>query len=116
MTEAMSFSVALLAASTVCLLLAFLTKRQRYRLPPGPRGLPILGNIFNAPQEHEWRTFQEWGRKYGTCYRLPLVACLLTAFLRLGCPLLRDYGDSLCGAELREGYCGSIRKAVKSVL
>ena len=34
-------------------------------LPPGPKGLPLIGNLLNMPSEKEWVTFAEWGNKYG---------------------------------------------------
>jgi hypothetical protein len=34
-------------------------------LPPGPPGLPIVGNIFDWPKDEAWRTFAEWSHKYG---------------------------------------------------
>ena len=40
-------------------------------LPPGPKGLPLIGNMLDMPKEHEWVTFTEWKRKYG---RLDTVA------------------------------------------
>ncbi|KAI9449498.1 cytochrome P450 [Lactarius psammicola] len=39
--------------------------RSRSRLPPGPRGYPLIGNIFDMPTCREWETFTEWGQKYG---------------------------------------------------
>jgi hypothetical protein len=35
-------------------------------LPPGPKGLPLLGNVLDMPRTHEWVTFAKWGQKYGT--------------------------------------------------
>ncbi|KDR73253.1 hypothetical protein GALMADRAFT_251844 [Galerina marginata CBS 339.88] len=34
-------------------------------LPPGPKGLPIVGNVADMPAQEEWVTFAEWGRKWG---------------------------------------------------
>ncbi|KAG1779292.1 cytochrome P450 [Suillus placidus] len=33
--------------------------------PPGPRGLPVVGNIQDVPRVKPWLTFAEWGKKYG---------------------------------------------------
>ncbi|KAF8067055.1 OrdA protein [Lyophyllum atratum] len=43
----------------------YLRRRGKYPLPPGPTGLPILGNVADMPSEKEWVTFAEWGRKWG---------------------------------------------------
>ncbi|KAK7462926.1 hypothetical protein VKT23_007506 [Stygiomarasmius scandens] len=41
------------------------TKRSRTRLPPGPRGVPILGNVFQLDISQPWRTFTKWKQRYG---------------------------------------------------
>lgn len=47
-------------------LLRLIYEYQRDRkLPPGPRRLPFIGNIHQAPQILPWRTFHEWSKKYG---------------------------------------------------
>ncbi|PPQ99996.1 hypothetical protein CVT26_009278 [Gymnopilus dilepis] len=35
-------------------------------LPPGPRKLPILGNLLDLPTKFEWETFQAWSKRYGS--------------------------------------------------
>ncbi|CAA7270108.1 unnamed protein product [Cyclocybe aegerita] len=39
--------------------------RKRRKLPPGPKGLPILGVAKEHPKTEFWKTYAEWGRKYG---------------------------------------------------
>lgn len=42
------------------------TKRTRYRLPPGPKGLPILGNTYDIPAKYEWLAYEKWSRDFGS--------------------------------------------------
>ena len=37
------------------------------RLPPGPRGWPIVGNVTDMPKEKECLTFTRWAKEYGEC-------------------------------------------------
>ncbi|KAI0043718.1 cytochrome P450 [Auriscalpium vulgare] len=39
--------------------------RRRSRYPPGPRGLPVIGNLLDLPRKHEWKTFTAWRDTYG---------------------------------------------------
>ncbi|EMD40089.1 hypothetical protein CERSUDRAFT_45215 [Gelatoporia subvermispora B] len=34
-------------------------------LPPGPKGLPFIGNLFDMPLDYPWKTFAKWGEEYG---------------------------------------------------
>ncbi|KAF5346450.1 hypothetical protein D9756_010068 [Leucocoprinus leucothites] len=34
-------------------------------LPPGPRGLPVIGNAADMPTQKDWLTYAKWGREYG---------------------------------------------------
>jgi hypothetical protein len=35
------------------------------KLPPGPRGYPIIGNLFDMRGTGQWLKFSEWQKKYG---------------------------------------------------
>ena len=39
--------------------------------PPGPKGLPIIGNVFDVPLKMPWKQFHEWSKIYGTHVLLP---------------------------------------------
>ncbi|KXN85605.1 Fumitremorgin C synthase, partial [Leucoagaricus sp. SymC.cos] len=39
--------------------------RLRQIMPPGPLGLPCIGNKSQVPSYKPWRKFEEWNRKYG---------------------------------------------------
>ena len=40
-------------------------KTGRLPLPPGPPGLPIVGNICDIPEEDFWWKYKEWSGQYG---------------------------------------------------
>ncbi|KAG2362235.1 cytochrome P450 [Suillus spraguei] len=40
-------------------------KKNPAPYPPGPRGLPLVGNFLDIPRINTWLTFTEWGQKYG---------------------------------------------------
>ncbi|KAF9468079.1 cytochrome P450 [Collybia nuda] len=35
------------------------------KLPPGPKGLPIVGNVLDMPKETAWLTYANWATTYG---------------------------------------------------
>ena len=34
-------------------------------LPPGPIGLPLIGNVLDMPTSYEHLTFAKWGERWG---------------------------------------------------
>ncbi|KXN81295.1 O-methylsterigmatocystin oxidoreductase [Leucoagaricus sp. SymC.cos] len=37
-------------------------------LPPGPKGYPIIGNLFNIPIHQPWLVYDEWSKTYGDMF------------------------------------------------
>lgn len=47
------------------ILVALISSGRRRHLPPGPRGWPIIGNVFDIPKLHAWKTFADWSKRWG---------------------------------------------------
>ncbi|KAJ7610063.1 cytochrome P450 [Roridomyces roridus] len=39
------------------------TQRRRLPLPPGPRQLPLVGNMFDVPLTTQWETYAKWSKE-----------------------------------------------------
>ncbi|KAG6864797.1 hypothetical protein C0991_007053 [Blastosporella zonata] len=42
-----------------------LAAARRPHFPPGPKGLPIIGNILQMGDDHPELLFREWAKKFG---------------------------------------------------
>jgi hypothetical protein len=42
------------------------SKHSSLPLPPGPKKLPFLGNLFDLPTSQEWLKYAEWCKQFST--------------------------------------------------
>jgi hypothetical protein len=41
------------------------TARRTLPYPPGPKPLPLIGNLLDLPKEKDWLTYRAWSNQYG---------------------------------------------------
>lgn len=82
-------------SSTVCIVALFYAYRHRtlrseLPLPPGPRGLPLIGNVFDLNIAEPWLTYEEWGKQYGDIVHAKLLGkdLIILNCERIACALL----------------------------
>lgn len=87
-------------------------------LPPGPKGLPIIGSALDTAGGYQWLAYEKWGREYGIFCILLTVVQLLTE--NRSCRERRDPRldvQHLCRcAKLYEGGQRPLRKEVVHLL
>ncbi|KAF8509044.1 cytochrome P450 [Gautieria morchelliformis] len=57
------WSVYALVPLVISFILAIRSRNKS--LPPGPKPLFLLGNLFDVPSDAPWKVYAEWGKKYG---------------------------------------------------
>ncbi|KAJ7120745.1 cytochrome P450 [Mycena crocata] len=55
---------ALLLGVTVYYVLNPKSPRSKVPLPPGPKPLPLVGNVFDVPKEFPWKKYTEWSKEF----------------------------------------------------
>lgn len=72
MTSNNILSSLFLALSAVAIVINFKRKyiAKGLPLPPGPPADPIIGHIRSMPRLYPWKTFSEWGSRWGECFVL----------------------------------------------
>ncbi|KZT66840.1 cytochrome P450 [Daedalea quercina L-15889] len=51
----------------------YIRNSKRLPIPPGPGGLPLLGNALQIPKECSWLTFTEWAKTFGPIMYLSII-------------------------------------------
>ncbi|RAH49192.1 cytochrome P450 [Aspergillus brunneoviolaceus CBS 621.78] len=65
-------TIAFIAAACVFIWIKYTKRWPSHRLPPGPRGLPLIGNLHQFPSSLARSTFDEWHKQYGPIVGLSL--------------------------------------------
>lgn len=69
----MDFLSLLYLGIATLILYIFWRKYTRRQFPPGPRGVPLFGNMFQIDQKYPNHTLSEWAREYGDIYSISLL-------------------------------------------
>ncbi|KAI0322765.1 cytochrome P450 [Amylostereum chailletii] len=73
----MSIAVNIVNGALFILALWLLKKVTERRPPglriPGPKGLPIIGNLLDVPTADEYQVFSMWQKKYGDIIRMDVI-------------------------------------------
>jgi hypothetical protein len=51
-------------------------------LPPGPKGYPLIGNLFDMPVHKAWVVFDEWHKTYGKTFIINDLSSQITGHFR----------------------------------
>ncbi|OOQ91426.1 Fumitremorgin C synthase [Penicillium brasilianum] len=54
--------------------------RKRLPLPPGPKPLPIIGNLHQVPRELPWKIYKQWADTYGPIMTIHLAGTTTVVF------------------------------------
>jgi len=82
--------------------------------PPGPRPLPIIGNLLNIPKDSSWLAYTQFSKKYGNSHSFPVG--VLSDSNNRGYHVLPHFWASCHCVELSQSGQGLARKEWRYLL
>ena len=82
------YVLAVPALTSFLAVIVYYYRKSRRRYPPGPKGLPVIGNIFDVPTGDAFTSaavYLQWSQRYSTLFH---------TLLTLTCPHALTYPDS----------------------
>jgi len=64
LNDLMELFLLLIFGGTIFLLNRLRNPYSHLKYPPGPKGYPIIGSLFEFPIYHSWLVFDQWLKKY----------------------------------------------------
>jgi len=104
----------ILGVVVVCIVRRTIGTQTPYPLPPGPPGLPWIGNVIGANASTPWITYAEWARTYGGSY----ISFLVIFSTRYRCRrhnLFSAVGKGYHRPQFRKDCRGSSREPVQDL-
>ncbi|KZT01367.1 cytochrome P450 [Laetiporus sulphureus 93-53] len=62
------FLTCILVSTVATVYFNYHRRPARQKLPPGPKGIPFFGNMFQLPVAKQYRKLREWALQYGDIY------------------------------------------------
>jgi len=85
-----------IASVVLTLYIRFAYKRSSsHPYPPGPKRLPILGNLHQFPKSPEWVTYSKWSKEFGTFLYTSRLASFMILIGTVGSDLIYIRGAGM---------------------
>lgn len=69
----MSILAEILVLTTLYTVISHYARKRLRSLPPGPLGIPFVGNLLDLPKYEQWRRVIAWSKKYGDVIYLQVL-------------------------------------------
>ena len=84
-------------------------------LPPGPKGYPLIGNLFDMPTQASWVVYDEWRKTYGKYSTVSGLSPKITVHFRWY-DIPQSSWSTLYNFKFLGSHLGPVREAVYNLL